>query len=69
MLRSMQPRKFIAYQERRIGRRFTMLEVECVQAARKACLGGKRDTTKAMWAALEQCLPPCDFARAQLVWA
>jgi hypothetical protein len=61
------PNKFIAYQERRIGRPFSQDEVECIEAARFACPGGKRDTVKAMWAALEECLPPGDFAKMQPV--
>jgi hypothetical protein len=63
----MQPSKFIAYQERRIGRRFTPDEVACIEEARAACPGGKRDTVKAMWAALKECLPPADFAKVKVI--
>jgi hypothetical protein len=63
----MQPSKFIAYQERRIGRRFTADEAACIEAARAACPGGKRDTVKAMWAALKECLPPADFAKVKVI--
>ena len=52
----MTPNKFIGYQQRRLGRTFTAHEIECIEAARAACLGGKRDTVKAMWIALEDCL-------------
>jgi hypothetical protein len=65
----MPPRKFIAHQERRIGRSFSAQEVACVNAARDACHGGKRAKTKAMWAALRECLPAVDFARVQIVVA
>jgi hypothetical protein len=54
----MVPSKFIAFQERRIGRGFTADEVECIEAARWACTGGKRETVKAMWVALQDCLEP-----------
>lgn len=67
MLSAMQPRKFIAHQERRIGRPFTPEEVECIEAARAASVGGKRDTVKAMWVALKECLPPSDFAKVQII--
>jgi len=52
----MTPSKFIAHQERRLGRPLTQGEIDCINAARAASIGGKRDTVKAMWAALEECL-------------
>jgi hypothetical protein len=52
----MNPSKFIAYQQRRLGRTFSAQEVDCIETARAACPGGKRDAVKAMWAALEECL-------------
>ncbi|MCA1683492.1 MAG: hypothetical protein LC685_05880 [Actinobacteria bacterium] len=63
----MTPSKFIAHQERRVGRRFTEAEIECIEAARTASPGGKRETVKAMWAALKECLPPADFAKVQVM--
>jgi hypothetical protein len=50
------PSQFIEYQQRRLGRVFNAFEVECIEAARAASTGGKRETVKAMWAALEECL-------------
>ena len=50
---AMTPSKFIAYQERRLGRPLSKEERETVLAAREACASGKRDTVKAMRAALE----------------
>lgn len=47
------PSKFIAHQERRIGRPLTDEERAVIAAAREACATGKRDTVKAMRAALE----------------
>jgi hypothetical protein len=52
------PSKFISFQERRLGRLLTAAERDCINAARTACLGGKRDTVKAMYAALAGCLAP-----------
>lgn len=49
----MRPSKFIAAQERRLGRPLTVPELEGVQAARRACAGGKRETVKAMRTALD----------------
>lgn len=48
------PSKFIAYEERRLGRPLTVEERATVLAARESCSGGKRDTVKAMRVALEQ---------------
>ena len=47
------PSKFIAYEERRIGRPLTEAELAVIAAAREECTTGKRDTVKAMRAALE----------------
>jgi hypothetical protein len=52
----MTPGKFIAYQERRLGRALTDPQRECIDIARAACAGGKRNTVKAMWLALDECL-------------
>jgi hypothetical protein len=52
----MTPRKFIAFQERKFGRQFTAEETDCLNAARYACAGGKRETVKAMWVALVECI-------------
>ena len=52
----MYPSKFIGHQERRLKRPLTDTEKACIEAARAACTGGKRDTVKAMWAALEECI-------------
>ena len=47
------PRRFIDYMERSLGRALTPEEIEVVNRARADCDGGKRDTVKAMRAALE----------------
>ena len=47
------PSKFIAHQERKLGRPLTQEELAVVAAAREECGTGKRDTVKAMRAALE----------------
>lgn len=47
------PRRFIAYVERSLGRPLTPEEIEIVSRARDGCDSGKRDTVKAMRAALE----------------
>jgi hypothetical protein len=52
----MRPGQFIDYQQRRLVRIFSGYEVECIEAARAACIGGKRDTVRAMWVALEEVL-------------
>ena len=49
----MTPSKFIAYEERRLGRPLTAAERSVVLLARAQCTTGKRDTVKAMRAALE----------------
>lgn len=57
MIRSrMTPRKFIAFQERKLGRLLTSEEVSCLNKARYACTGGKRETVKAMWSAFADCV-------------
>ena len=48
------PGKFIAFQERSLGRRLSLLELAAVQAARASCMTGKRDTVKAMRAAMRE---------------
>lgn len=55
--RSMTPGKFIAFQERRLMRSLSIHEIECLNAARYGCTGGKRETVKAMWAAMATCVP------------
>lgn len=50
----MTPNKFIAYQERRLGRRLTESENDAIERARLGCKDGKRDTVKAMWAAVRE---------------
>jgi hypothetical protein len=52
----MRPSKFIAYHERRLGRVLSANELTVIEAARAACTTGKRDTVKAMTAALEAAL-------------
>ena len=47
------PRRFIAYMERHLGRPLTPRELEVVERARRKCGTGKRDSVKAMRAALE----------------
>ena len=48
----MKPRHFIDYQERRLRRSLSAAELMAVNNARLVCATGKRDTVKAMWAAL-----------------
>lgn len=48
----MKPSRFIAHQERRLGRSLSVEEVAAIQAAREACVGGRSETVKAMWAAV-----------------
>jgi hypothetical protein len=48
------PRRFIAYAERRLGRALSSDERQAVDAARSACMSGKRETVKAMRLALHQ---------------
>lgn len=55
--RVMTPSKFIAYQERRLGRPLTKQELAAVSVAREQTATGKRDTVKAMRAALNALLP------------
>jgi len=52
----MTPGKFIAFQERKLGRLLTSEETSCLNDARYACAGGKRETVKAMWSALDDCV-------------
>ena len=47
------PRRFVGYMERNLGRALTPAEIEVVERARAECATGKRDTVKAMRAALE----------------
>ena len=47
------PRQFVRYMERTLGRPLTPEESEIVARARAECQTGKRDTVKAMRAALE----------------
>lgn len=47
------PRRFVDYMERSLGRSLTPRELEIVARARIECKSGKRDTVKAMRAALE----------------
>jgi hypothetical protein len=47
------PSKFIAHQERRLGRSLSDAETEAIELARATCFTGKRDAVKAMWAAME----------------
>lgn len=57
MIRSgMTPGKFIAFQERKLGRLLTSEEISCLNDARYACAGGKRETVKTMWSALDDCV-------------
>lgn len=57
MIRSgMTPSKFIAFQERKLGRLLTSEETNCLNEARYACAGGKRETVKAMWSAHDDCV-------------
>ena len=48
----MKPRHFIDHQERRLRRSLSAAELMAVNNARLGCATGKRDTVKAMWAAL-----------------
>lgn len=48
----MKPSKFIEHHERRLRRSLTAKELGAIEAARVACTTGKRDTVKAMTAAL-----------------
>ena len=48
----MRPSKLIAYEEYRLRRPLTEAERQAVDAARRGCTTGKRDTVKAMRAAL-----------------
>jgi hypothetical protein len=48
----MKPSKFIAHQERRLGRSLSVDEVGAIHAARASCVGGRSETVKAMWAAV-----------------
>ena len=48
------PSKFIAFQERRLGRSLTGEELAVLAAARNEFCHSKRDMIKAMWAALEE---------------
>ena len=48
----MKPGHFIGYQERRLRRSLSAAELMTVKIARLGCSTGKRDTVKAMWAAL-----------------
>lgn len=52
----MTPSKFIAFQERKMGRLLTPEETNCLNEIRYACDSGKRDTVKAMWSALDDCI-------------
>ena len=49
----MKPRHFIDYQEHRLRRPLSAAELMAVNIARHECSTGKRDTVKAMWAALK----------------
>jgi hypothetical protein len=57
----MKPAKFIAHQERRLGRSLNIVEASAVARARDQCSTGKRDTVKAMWYALDTVLPAPDM--------
>ncbi len=57
----MRPSKFIAFQERRLGRSLWPEELAAIQRAREDCKTGKRDTVKAMWDALEATPAPVRF--------
>lgn len=50
----MRPSKFVAYQERRLGRPLTQQEHEAIEGARRLWASSKRDSVKAMWDALRQ---------------
>ena len=50
----MTPRRFIPYWERCLRRPLTAEEREAVEAARAACTTGKRDSVRAMRAALDR---------------
>jgi hypothetical protein len=54
----MTPSKFIDYQERRLGRSLSAEELQAVLKARGASDSGRRDTLRAMRAALQELLPP-----------
>jgi hypothetical protein len=48
----MRPSKFIAHQERRLGRPLLDAEIAAIQLARATCSTGHRNMVKAMWAAM-----------------
>ncbi|RYF10992.1 MAG: hypothetical protein EOO77_20385 [Oxalobacteraceae bacterium] len=54
----MTPSKFCDYQQRRLGRSLSLIELAAIQAARDTCKTGKRDTVKAMWVALDALADP-----------
>jgi len=56
------PSKFIDYQERRLNRELTASELQAVLKARADCQGGKRDTVRAMRAALNDLLLPHELS-------
>jgi squalene cyclase len=58
----MKPTKFVAHQERRLGRLLNTVEASAVARARDECTTGKRDTTKAMWEALNAVLHAPDLS-------
>lgn len=58
----MTPSKFIDYQERRLGRELSASELQAILKARADCQGGKRDTVRAMRAALNALLLPHELS-------
>ncbi|RYG56098.1 MAG: hypothetical protein EON56_04675 [Alphaproteobacteria bacterium] len=62
----MTPSKFIDYQERRLKRDLTPVELQAVLKARADCESGKRDTVRAMRAALNALLLPHELSPADM---